>query len=358
MDREQPFPGGEDDRNLDFALRPESFAEFVGQRPVLENLEVFIEAARNRDEPVDHILLSGMPGLGKTTLAHLVAHELGTTLRSTSGPALERPGDLAGILTNMRRGEILFIDEIHRLHRTIEEYLYSAMEDFHLHIVIDQGPSARSVRLNLEPFTIVGATTREGLLSSPLRSRFGVLERLEPYPWEDLREILKRSARLLKVVLDEDAAEVVARRSRGTPRIANRFLRRVRDFAEVSGEARVTSALAAAALTRLGIDRNGLGALDRKLLEFLVRQGGGPVGLKTIAIAVGEEPGTLEEVYEPHLIREGYLAKTPRGRAATRQAYAVLGLVAPPETAAPDAPGGGAGSGRGAGAPSCTDRLF
>jgi len=314
----------------DHALRPRTFDDFVGQRSVVENLRDYLRAARNRDEPVDHILFCGMPGLGKTTLAHLVAAELDTELRVTSGPAIERAGDLAGLLTGLARGHILFIDEIHRLPRAVEEYLYSAMEDYEIHIVIDQGPSARAVNLSLARFTVIGATTREGLLSSPLRARFGVLERLEPYAWEDLRRILERSARLLGVELTAGAAEKIARRSRGTPRVANRLLRRIRDFVEVQGRSCIDEPMADVGLERLGIDPLGLGALDRQILEFLAEQGGGPAGLKTVSIAVDEEPHTLEDVYEPFLIRKGLLAKTPRGRRLTEGGFRHLGRTAPP----------------------------
>ena len=313
----------------DHALRPRSFADFVGQRSVVANLRDYIQAARARNEPIDHVLLSGMPGLGKTTLAHLIAAELETEIQVTSGPVLERAGDLAGILTAQQRGAIVFIDEIHRMSRTVEEYLYSAMEDFKLDIVIDQGPAARSVRLDIERITLIGATTREGLLSGPMRARFGVMERLEPYAWADLCVILKRSAGLLDVELTDEAAEAMARRSRGTPRVANRFLRRIRDFAEVAGTRKIDPAICEEGLSRLGVDRHGLGALDRKVLQFLARQGGGPVGLKTIAVAVGEEPHTLEDVYEPFLIREGFLAKTPRGRRLTEAAFEYLGEPVP-----------------------------
>lgn len=313
----------------DHALRPRSFNEFIGQDAIRANLRDYIGAARRRGEPLDHILFSGMPGLGKTTLAHLVAHELEAELRITSGPVLERAGDLAGILTNLHRGSILFIDEIHRMPRSVEEYLYSAMEDFQIDIVIDQGPSARSVRLDLERFTVIGATTREGLLSSPLRARFGVLERLEPYSAADLGHVLHRSARLLEIGLDDDAAMTIAKRSRGTPRVANRFLRRIRDFADVGGKDRIDFETADHGLERLGVNEHGLGSLDRKILEFLAQHGGGPVGLKTLAIAAGEEPGTLEEVYEPFLIREGWMLKTPRGRCLTEQAFDYLGVERP-----------------------------
>ena len=313
----------------DHALRPRSFADFVGQRSVVANLRDYIQAARARNEPIDHVLLSGMPGLGKTTLAHLIAAELETEIQVTSGPVLERAGDLAGILTAQQRGAIVFIDEIHRMSRTVEEYLYSAMEDFKLDIVIDQGPAARSVRLDIERITLIGATTREGLLSGPMRARFGVMERLEPYAWADLCVILKRSAGLLDVELTDEAAEAMARRSRGTPRVANRFLRRIRDFAEVAGTRKIDPAICEEGLSRLGVDRHGLGALDRKVLQFLARQGGGPVGLKTIAVAVGEESHTLEDVYEPFLIREGFLAKTPRGRRLTEAAFEYLGEPVP-----------------------------
>lgn len=324
----------------DHALRPASFTEFVGQDAILSNLRDYIAAAKARDEPIDHILFSGMPGLGKTTLAHIVAAELGTDLRITSGPVLDRRGDLTGILTYLERSQILFIDEIHRLPRTVEEYLYSAMEDFQIDIVIDQGPGARAVRLELQHFTVIGATTREGLLSAPLRSRFGVLERLEPYRDTDLIRILNRSARLLGIGLDGAGATAIARRSRGTPRIANRFLRRIRDFVEARGGSAISGELAEEGLERLGVDASGLGHLDRQILEFLAKNSGQPVGLKTVAIAVGEEPGTLEDVYEPYLIRGGLITKTPRGRCLTPAGFAHLGLEAPPDWNPGDSPQG------------------
>jgi Holliday junction DNA helicase RuvB len=317
-----------DDRALDLALRPKSFTEFVGQARVIENLSVYVEASRRRRKrgagrraPLDHVLLSGQPGLGKTTLAHLIAREVGAGFRSTSGPAVERPGDLAGVLTNLAYGDVLFIDEIHRLPPVVEEYLYSAMEDFEIDIVLDQGPAARTIKIDIKPFTLVGATTREGLLTAPLRSRFGVLEKLEPYPPEDLERIVRRSAGLLEVEIAPEASRLISERSRGTPRIANRFLRRVADVAEVRGDGAITRALAEQGLGMLGVDESGLDPMDRKILEFLCRQGGAPVGLKTIAVAVGEADGTIEDVYEPYLIRRGLLIKTPRGRCPTPEAY-------------------------------------
>ncbi len=318
-----------EDPAADQSLRPGRFAEFVGQVRTVGNLAVYIEAARRREEPLDHILFSGLPGLGKTTLAHLVAREIGAEIRVSSGPALDRAADLAGILTNLRRGEVLFIDEIHRIPAAVEEYLYSAMEDFTLDIVIDQGPNARSIRLPLERFTLVAATTREGLLSSPLRSRFGVHERLDLYPVADLVRILERAARLLDVKLEPDAALAIAGRSRGTPRIANRFLRRVRDFAVVRGSPAVTRLVAEEGLERLGVDANGLEILDRRILESIARLGGGPVGVKTISVAVGEETDTIEDVYEPYLVQRGFLAKSPRGRSVTTAGYLAVGLEPP-----------------------------
>ena len=300
--------------DADGPLRPRSFAEFVGQRRVVTNLTTWIEAARRRGGVLDHVLLSGGPGLGKTTLAHLLAEALGAQLKVTSGPALEKPGDLVGLLTGLEEGDVLFVDEIHRLSRTVEEYLYAGMEDRAVDVVIDAGPAARSVRLTLAPFTLVGATTREGLLSHPLRSRFGVVEKLEPYPENDIEQILLRSAGRLGCGLDADAAVMVSHRARGVPRVANRLLRRLRDVADLDNQGRITLEVVQRGLGMLGIDERGLEDTDRRILEVLQRLGGGPVGLKTIAVAIGEEEDTVEQVYEPYLIRLGLVIKTPRGR--------------------------------------------
>jgi len=310
------------------SLRPRSFDEFVGQPRVVQNLRTWIEAALKRGSPLDHVLLSGPPGLGKTTLAHLVASGLGRTLRITSGPALERAGDLVGLLTGLQPGDVLFVDEIHRLPRVVEEYLYAAMEDLAVDVVIDQGPAARSVRLSVAPFTLVGATTREGLLTHAFRSRFGVLEKLQPYPPEDIEVILRRSAGRLGCALDDAAAATLAQRSRGVPRVANRLLRRMRDVAELDGAGRITHAVVDRGLGMLGIDALGLEEMDRRLLGALVDLGGGPAGLRTLAVAVGEEEDTLELVYEPHLIRLGFLLRTPRGRQVTDAARKHLGARA------------------------------
>ncbi len=312
----------------DRALRPVRFDDFVGQDRPCRNLSVALEAARKRNEPLEHLLLSGLPGLGKTTLAHIVAGELGVDLKVTSGPALEKTGDLVGMLTSLKHGDVLFIDEIHRLPRVVEEYLYPAMEDLALDIVIDQGPAARSVRLSLERFTLIGATTREGLLTAPFRARFGLLEKLEPYPTGDLVRILARAAALLGLEIDADALALVASRARGTPRIANRLLRRVRDLAEVRGAPLVTAPIADEALEQLGIDEAGLEETDRKVLRCLHDQGGGPIGLKTIAAAVGESEDTLETVYEPYLIVLGFVRKTPRGRQISARGLRHLGVEA------------------------------
>lgn len=309
-----------EDEGFDASLRPRNFENFIGQDRIKENLHIYIEAAKKREDVVDHILFSGPPGLGKTTLSQIIANETDVSLKSTSGPVLERPGDLAGILTNLEHGDILFIDEIHRLNKTVEEYLYSAMENYSINILIDQGPNARTVKINLNKFTLIGATTREGLLGAPFRSRFGIIERLDFYPWTDLFKIVTNSAKMLKIDIDKNAAEIIAKRARGTPRIVNRFLRRIRDLAQIKGNNKISEDMANEGLHMLGVDKNGLGEMDRRILLTLLRFGGGPVGLKTIAISVGEEEQTIEDVYESYLIQEGYINKTPRGRIATEQA--------------------------------------
>jgi Holliday junction DNA helicase RuvB len=315
------------DPALEMTLRPSLFSDFTGQAKVKERIEIAVEAAKQRKEALDHVLLSGPPGLGKTTLANIIAKAMGTNLKSTSGPTIEKAGDLAGLLTNLEEGDVLFIDEIHRLQKTIEEYLYPAMEDFKLDIIIDQGPNARSVRLNLPRFTLIGATTRSGLLTAPLLTRFPVRERVDYYHADQLTRIVVRSANLLNIAIEENGAKEIARRSRGTPRIANNLLRRVRDYAQVRADGRITSEIADAALAMLEIDQNGLDEMDKRILETMIcKFGGGPVGVSSLAVAVGEEPDTLEEVYEPYLIMEGYLNRTPQGRVATELSYKKLGL--------------------------------
>lgn len=314
------------DREFEKKLRPLSFNDFKGQKQVIDNLIVFVTAAKQRGESLDHVLLHGPPGLGKTTLASIISNELQVNLRVTSGPVLDKPGDLAGLLTNLEEGDVLFIDEIHRLSPVVEEYLYSAMEDFQIDIMIDKGPSARSVQLTLNKFTLIGATTRSGLLTSPLRARFGIKFHLEYYDHEVLTGIVKRSAGILKVKIDENAAVEIARRSRGTPRIANALLRRIRDFAQVKGSGKVDLEITKYGLNALNIDIFGLDEMDNRILSAIIDKfNGGPVGITTIATAVGEESGTIEEVYEPFLIKEGFLKRTPRGREATEHAYKHLG---------------------------------
>jgi Holliday junction DNA helicase RuvB len=315
---------------IERALRPTSLAEYVGQAKVREQLDIFVTAARNRGEALDHVLLFGPPGLGKTTLAHIVAREMGVNMRQTSGPVLERPGDLAAILTNLEKNDVLFIDEIHRLSPIVEEILYPALEDFQIDILIGEGPAARSIKIDLPPFTLVGATTRAGMLTNPLRDRFGIVARLEFYSDEELTAIVTRSARLLKARLNAHGAHEIARRSRGTPRIANRLLRRVRDYAEVKGTGEIDQSMADAALAMLDVDARGLEVMDRKLLLAVIEKfGGGPVGIDNLAAAVGEERDTLEDVVEPYLIQQGMLQRTPRGRVAPVTAYRHFGLAEP-----------------------------
>jgi len=316
----------EKDLEIESRLRPDAFSDFDGQKKIVENLKIFVKAARLRDEALDHVLLHGPPGLGKTTLALIIANEMEVGIKITSGPVLDKPGDLAGLLTGLEEGDVLFIDEIHRLSPVVEEYLYSAMEDYCIDIMIDKGPAARSVQLTLQPFTLIGATTRSGLLTGPLRARFGIKSLLEYYDTEVLTGIVKRSSRILKVDIHEDAAVEIASRSRGTPRIANALLRRIRDFAQVKGDGRIDMSITRYGLDALNIDSSGLDEMDNKILSTIVDKfQGGPVGLNTIATAVGEEAGTIEEVYEPFLIKEGYIKRTPRGREVTAIAYEHLG---------------------------------
>jgi len=318
------------EKEFEKALRPLSFEDFTGQQKIVDNIKIFVQAAKQRNEPLDHVLLHGPPGLGKTTLSHIISNELGSNIKITSGPVLDKPSDLAGLLTNLESHDVLFIDEIHRLNPIVEEYLYSAMEDFRIDIMLDSGPNARSVQISLSPFTLIGATTRAGLLTSPLRARFGINARLEYYDSELLTRITKRSSSILKTPINNDAAFEIARRSRGTPRIANNLLRRTRDFAQIKGDGTITMTIAQMALKALDVDENGLDDMDNRILSAIIEKfKGGPVGLTTIATAVGEEAETIEEVYEPFLIQEGYLKRTSRGREATALAYKHLKVVVP-----------------------------
>lgn len=326
FDPKQNIPGEE--QSADKALRPKDLGDFSGQAKIVENLKIFIAAAKQRSEPLDHVLLHGPPGLGKTTLSYIISNELQTSIKTTSGPVLEKPGDLAGLLTNLEEGEVLFIDEIHRLNNVVEEYLYSAMEDYKIDILIDSGPSARTIQINLNPFTLVGATTRMGLLTPPMRARFGITCHLDYYDTNTLSNIIKRSSHILDVPIDDKGAHEIARRSRGTPRIANALLRRVRDFAQIKGDGKINLEMAKYGLDMLNVDSGGLDEMDNRILSTIINKfKGGPVGLTTIATAVGEEPGTIEEVHEPFLIMEGYIQRTPRGREATAKAYNHLGIA-------------------------------
>ncbi|WP_353481821.1 Holliday junction branch migration DNA helicase RuvB [Haliscomenobacter sp.] len=321
---------GTEEQQVERALRPKALEEFSGQPRIVDNLKVFITAAKQRGEALDHVLLHGPPGLGKTTLSHIISNELETGLKMTSGPVLEKPGDLAGLLTNLNEGDVLFIDEIHRLNTVVEEYLYSAMEDYRIDIMIDSGPNARSIQITLNPFTLVGATTRMGLLTAPMRARFGINCHLDYYDVETLKKIIHRSAAILKLEISKEGASEIARRSRGTPRIANALLRRVRDFAQVKGDGTITLEIAKYALEALNVDEYGLDEMDNKILSTIIQKfKGGPVGISTIATAIGEEAGTIEEVHEPFLIMEGFIHRTPRGREATEKAYQHLGIVPP-----------------------------
>ncbi len=316
------------EKEIEKVLRPTEFSDFAGQENIIENLKIFVQAAKQRNEPLDHVLLHGPPGLGKTTLSHIIANELGVSIRVSSGPVLDKPGDLAGILTNLEENDVLFIDEIHRLSPVVEEYLYSAMEDFKIDIMIETGPNARSIQIKLNPFTLIGATTRSGLLTAPLRSRFGINSRLNYYTAATIERIILRSSEILKVPINPDATAEIARRSRGTPRIANLLLRRVRDFAQIKGDGNIDLKISQYALSALNVDKHGLDEMDNKILLCIIDKfKGGPVGLNTIATAVSEDPGTIEEVYEPFLIQEGYLMRTPRGREATEAAYKHLGKI-------------------------------
>jgi len=327
----------EGDQVLDRAIRPKTLAEYVGQASVRRQMEIFMTAASNRSEPLDHVLIFGPPGLGKTTLAHIIAHEMKVNLRQTSGPVLEKPGDLAALLTNLEENDVLFVDEIHRLSPVVEEVLYPAMEDFQLDIMIGEGPAARSIKLDVPPFTLVGATTRAGLLTSPFRDRFGIVQRLDFYSKEELQTIIHRSAGILNLEIESAGAEQIARRARGTPRIANRLLRRVRDFAEVQGDGVVTHDIAISAMDMLEVDPNGFDAMDRRLLLSIIEKfDGGPVGVESLSAAVGEERGTIEDVIEPYLIQQGFMMRTARGRVATKNAYLHFGLTPPDRVSRPE----------------------